>query len=307
MAEHLPSWNDTETRAAIVAWMWSIEDADVPDEDRVAVFDNDGTLWIEKPVPNQLVYALQRFAARAASDPSVADTQPYAAAASGDMTWIDDAIKKHYKGDDADLGTIITALTQVTDGMSVEDYAASVAEFARTAVHPVLKVPFAQTVYRPMVELIRYLEEHRFTCYISSAGERDFMRPFVGEAYGLAPHRVIGSEFELHYDAATGDVRYKPSLDHYDDGDRKPVAIWSRVGRRPLLAAGNADGDLPMLEYARRGSRPALCLLVNHDDDTGRGDPPYGGRGSEALGAATERGYVVVSVKNDWSRVFGTS
>ena len=162
--------------------------------------------------------------------------------------------------------------------------------------------PSANAVYRPMVELLQYLTGHGFACYIVSGGDRDFMRPISEAFYGVPPERVIGSAVGLAWDDATGDVRYGTTMDFFDDGPQKPIRIWTRVGRRPILAAGNANGDLPMLRYVQ-GHPRSLSLLVHHDDD-GRGDAPYDSGAEKALAAATDHGFTVVSVRDDWATVF---
>ena len=296
----LTSWRDTPTKQAIKAFVADVEARGVPVDERIAVFDNDGTLWAEKPMPTQLHYLLQQWAAAASADPTLAETQPYAAAVSGEFSWLGGAIDKHYSGDDSDLRLIVRAIVRATDGMSVEDYESSVADFYAKAQHLTLKRPYSGAVYQPMVELLRYLEANGFTCYIVSGGERDFMRPMTMQYYGIPPERVIGSALGLKY-TDDGTVRYGADLAFLDDGPEKPVRIWSRIGRRPILAVGNSNGDVPMLEYAR-----GLSLLVHHDDDTGRGDAPYDKGAEAALAAAPERGFTVISVKDDWASVFPT-
>ena len=302
MPNELPSWADTPTRAAIVDFVERVTTGPeaVPEAERVAVFDNDGTLWTEKPMPTQLHYIVEQWKVQAAADPSLADRQPYKAAVTGDFAWLGGAIDKHYTGDDSDLKILIGALVGITAGMSVDDYAASVAEFYETAKHLTLGTPYADAVYAPMVELLRYLEAHGFTVYIVSGGERDFMRPMTEQYYGIPPERVVGSALGLAYDADAGEVRYTAGLDFLDDGPEKPVRIWSRIGRRPLIAGGNSNGDQPMLDFTRAGG--GLALLVHHDDDGG-GDPPYDKGAERALAEASDRGYTVVSVKRDWSRI----
>lgn len=304
MSNELPSWADTATRAAIEAFVQNVTDGPgaVPESERVAVFDNDGTLWSEKPMPTQLHYIVEQWRAQAEADPSLAEKQPYKAAATGDHGWLGGAVDKHYEGDDSDLKILIGALVGVTAGMSVEDYAASVSEFYETAKHLTLGTPYSDAVYAPMVELLRYLERHGFTVYIVSGGERDFMRPMTQQYYGIPPEHVVGSALGLAFDADTGDVRYTAGLDFFDDGPEKPVRIWSRIGRRPLIAGGNSNGDQAMLDFTRAGG--GLALLVHHDDDSGRGDTPYDKGADTALAEASERGYTVVSVKRDWTRVF---
>ncbi|GAA1838764.1 HAD family hydrolase [Agromyces salentinus] len=301
----LDSWRDTATRSAIVSFVERVSGegpGSVPAAERIAVFDNDGTLWTEKPMPTQLAYVVEQWRKQAAADPSLADRQPYKAAVTGDLAWLGGAIDKHYEGDDSDLKVLIGALVGVTAGMSVDDYAASVGEFYETAKHLTLGTPYADAVYKPMVELLRYLEANGFTVYIVSGGERDFMRPMTQEYYGIPPEHVVGSALGLAWDEDSHEVRYTAGLDFFDDGPEKPVRIWSRIGRRPLIACGNSNGDMPMLDFTRKGD--GLALLVHHDDDSGRGDPAYDKGADTALAAAEARGYTVISVKDDWSSVF---
>jgi phosphoserine phosphatase len=301
--DELPSWREQGTRSVIVSFVESTTTGPtaVPVAERIAVFDNDGTLWTEKPMPTQLHYLVQQWAAAAQADPTLANQQPYAAALSNNLSWLGGAVDKHYTGDDSDLRIILGAILKSTAGMSVEKYEESVAEFYRLAEHLTLRKPYSGAVYQPMVELLRYLESNGFTCYIVSGGERDFMRPITTEYYGIPPERVIGSALGLDY--VDGEVRYGSSFSFLDDGPEKPARIWTRVGRRPIFAAGNSNGDLPMLEYAMASGR-GLGMLVHHDDDTGRGDAPYDKGAEAALQTAASDGMTIVSVKDDWMRVF---
>ncbi|MDQ0893306.1 HAD family hydrolase [Agromyces ramosus] len=301
----LPSWVDGPSRDAVIGFVESVATGPraVPVEERVAVFDNDGTLWTEKPMPTQLHFVLGEWARAAAAEPSLAERQPYTAAVTGDYSWLGEAVDKHYAGDDSDVPILFGAIAEVTGQANVEDYAASVAAFFQGASHPTLGRPYAETVYLPMVELLRYLEAHGFTNYIVSGGDRDFMRAMTMEAYGIPPERVIGSALGLSYDDETGHVRYGTAFALLDDGPEKPVRIWSRIGRRPILAAGNSNGDVPMLRFVQ-GHPRSLSLLIHHDDDTGRGDAPYDTGVEQALAAASDHDFTVVSVKSDWSAVF---
>ena len=306
---HLSSWKDTATKAAISAFVDAVTTVGGPDfvpvEERIAVFDNDGTLWTEKPMPTQLHFVVERWKAMAAEDPSLADQQPYTSVLAGDFAWLGTTIDKHYAGDDSDLKQLIGAVIRASAGMSVDDYAASVGEFYATAHHPVLGRPYRESVYQPMVELLRYLEANDFTCYIVSGGERDFMRPMSGEYYGIPPERVVGTTLGLTWTDGEGggDVIYSPSLGFFDDGPEKPVRIWSRIGRRPIFAGGNSNGDIPMLRYVQ-GHPRSFSLIVHHDDDAGRGDQPYDKGAELALDTAATQGWTVVSVKDDWTTVF---
>lgn len=305
MSRPLPSWADGPARDAILAFVEAVAvgpDALRPEE-RVAVFDNDGTLWTEKPMPTQLHFIVEQWKAAAEADPSLADRQPYRAAVTGDLAWLGVAVDKHYAGDDTDLKVMVGAILASTAHESVEDYHAAVASFYARAKHLTLGRPYADAVYQPMVELLRHLEAHGFTCYVVSGGDRDFMRPMTLDCYGIPPERVVGSALGLTYDAGTNQVRYGTAFDYLDDGPLKPVRIWSRVGRRPVLAAGNSNGDVDMLRFVQ-GNPRSLSLLVHHDDDSGRGDAPYDAGAEQALAAAAEHAFTVVSVRDDWTRVF---
>lgn len=306
MSESLASWTNTPTRQRIIDFVQRVTGdgpEHVPVQERVAVFDNDGTLWTEKPMPTQLHFIVQKWVAAAKADPSLAERQPYKAAVSGDFAWLGGAVDKHYAGDDSDLRVMIGALLALTANMNVLDYEASVAEFYRTATHLGLGTPYRDSVYQPMVELLRYLEAHGFTCYIVSGGDRDFMRPMTIDYYGIPPEHVIGSAVGLSFDEESNEVRYSETFDFMDDGPLKPVRIWTRIGRRPILAAGNSNGDMDMLRYAQ-SSPHSLALFVHHDDTSDRGDTPYDVGAERALAAAERDDFCVVSVQNDWNRVF---
>jgi len=304
----LESWRDTPTRTAIVDFVGGVSDdgsADfVAPADRVAVFDNDGTLWSEKPIPIQLDFTLFRLAELAGQDPSLRDRQPYKASAERDYHWLGETVVKHYHGDDADMRLLMRAIESAFEGMSVESFQAEVLGWLKDAAHPVLRRPYLSCGFAPMVELLRYLEANEFSTYIASGGDRDFMRPFAETIYGIPPERVIGSALGLDFDAAGDDTRlvYKSKIEFFDDGPQKPVRIWSRIGRRPLLAAGNSNGDIPMLRFARAGERAALRLLVLHDDAEREFD--YTAGAEDALDRARAQGWTIVSMKDDWDAVF---
>ena len=301
----LPSWRDGATRRAILDFVESVStgpDA-IPEAERIAVFDNDGTLWTEKPMPTQLHYIVEQWAAAAAADPSLADRQPYKAVVTGDLGWLGTALDKHYAGDDSDLQVVIPALLSTTLDKSVDDHQDAIATFYRDAKHLTLGRSYSEAVYQPMIELLRHLEAHGFTCYIVSGGGRDFMRPMSFDYYGIPPERVVGSAIGLRYDSDTNDVRYGAEIGFLDDGPEKPIRIWSRIGRRPVLAAGNSNGDIQMLRYVQKHPR-SLSLIVHHDDDTDRGDQPYDKGAEDALATAEASRFTLVSVKNDWESVF---
>ncbi len=299
----LDSWTDGPTKTAIVDFVTRVT-ADGPDfvapEARVAVFDNDGTLWCEKPAYVQLDFLIRRFAAQATEDPALADRQPYEAAAAGDLKWFGDAVTKHYQGDDTGFKTILAAVLSAHSDITVEEHADRVKAFFAEAKHPTLGLPYTSVGYAPMVELLRDLEANGFTNYIVSGGGRDFMRPVTSVMYGIPPERVVGSSVGLVY--RDNDVHTTAQPEFFDDGPVKPVRLWSRIGRRPILAAGNSNGDVEMLEFTRASASPSLCLMLLHDDAVREFDYVTGAE--QALEQAAQHGWTVVSMRNDWTTVF---
>ena len=307
--ELLTSWADTPTRQTIIGFVDAVttegSDRFVPAAERIATFDNDGTLWTEKPIPIQLDFTLFRMAEQARTDATLADRQPYKAALAKDYHWLGAAMVKHYHGDDADMGLLMDAVSTAFAGMDVEAFAAEVREWFETATHPTLHRPYLSCGFVPMIELLRYLEANGFTTYIASGGDRDFMRPFAEGLYGLPPERIIGSALglELDVDSDVAGLLYKSQIEFFDDGPTKPVRIWSRLGRRPLIAAGNSNGDIEMLRFARSRQRDGLRILVRHDDADREG-AAYDQGAEDALARAAERGWTVVSMRTDWTQVF---
>ena len=299
----LLSWSDGSAKSAIVDFVGRVT-TDGPDfvapEARVAVFDNDGTLWCEKPAYIQLDFLVRRLAEQAAADPALAAEQPYQAAAAGDLAWFGDAVTKHYNGDDSALKILAGGILSAYAGMSVEDHADQIRAFFAEAQHPTLGRPYTACGYLPMVELLRYLEANGFTNYIVSGGGRDFMRPVTTSMYGVPPERVIGSSVGL--DFVDGQLKTTATPEFLNDGPVKAVRIWGRVGRRPIFAAGNSNGDIEMLEYACAGTGPSLGMLVRHDDAEREFD--YTAGADNALGLAAERGWAVASMRDDWTTVF---
>jgi phosphoglycolate phosphatase-like HAD superfamily hydrolase len=291
----LASWTEGPTKAAIVDFVERVV-ADVEPDSRVAVFDNDGTLWCEKPMYIQLDFLVRRFAEQAREDPSLRDKQPYKAAVEGDLKWIGDAVTKHYQGDDSDVTTLVAAVLTAHHAITVDEHRGRIEAFFAEAKHPTLGRPYTSCGYPPMVELLRYLEEHGFTNYIVSGGGRDFMRPVTAQLYGIPPERVVGSSVGLDY--RDGDLFTTAQPEFLDDGPMKPVRLWSRIGRRPILAAGNSNGDIEMLEFTR-----GMRLLVLHDDADREFD--YTAGAEKALEQAAKDDWIVVSMRNDWATVFG--
>jgi phosphoglycolate phosphatase-like HAD superfamily hydrolase len=303
-AELLASWNDGPVRQAVVDFVERVVSEDVPVEERVAVFDNDGTLWCEKPLPIQADFILRWLFAMAQADPDLRGRQPWKAAYERDYAWLGKVLAEHYAGDDTNLPALAGGILAAFGGISVEEFDAKSEAFLRTTQHPTLGRGYLECAYRPMVELLGYLDANGFSNYIASGGGRDFMRPISQEVYGIPRDRVIGSAttFEYVSNGDGGALTHGAGVDYLDDGPQKPIRIWGRTGRRPMLAAGNSNGDIQMLEFTHHLDKPLLRLLVLHDDDQREFD--YTSGAEQALETAGTNDWTVVSMKNDWATIF---
>jgi phosphoserine phosphatase len=308
MAEALASWKEGATKQAILDFVRRVtlggsRDFVAP-ADRVAVFDNDGTLWCEKPIPIQADFLFRRVARMVEDDPSLKSRQPWKAVAANDHQWLSNVITKHYHGDDSDLTVMAAGLLQTYAGSTVEEFQLAAERFVTTAQHPLLERPYLACAYQPMLELIRFLGASGFAVYLATGGGRDFLRPFTEGLYGIPRERVIGSSVGLKYrdghDVAS--LVHASEIDIFDDGPTKPVRIWSRIGRRPILAAGNSNGDIPMLHFCAHPSRPSLALLLDHDDETR--EYAYRAGAEDALQRAAREHWTVVSMSREWTTVF---
>jgi phosphoglycolate phosphatase-like HAD superfamily hydrolase len=299
----LSSWRDGPARQAILDFVANAV-ATVPVQERVAVFDNDGTLWCEQPVPIQGDFILRRLAAMAEADASLRTRQPWKAAYERDHGWLGGLMAEHYAGDDTNVRILAGGILKAYEGMSVEEFDAAAHEFLHTARHPTLGRDYLACAYAPMVELLGHLEANGFANYIVSGGGRDFMRPISQEVYGIPRERVVGSTAALEYtaDERGGTITHKAEPDYLDDGPQKPIRIWSRIGRRPMVAGGNSNGDIQMLDFTSHPERPSLRLLVLHDD--AEREFAYTTGAERALERAADEGWTVVSVKDDWTTVF---
>jgi phosphoserine phosphatase len=290
MADELPSWTDGPAKAQVLEFVRSVTEPGpsfVPPPGRVAAFDNDGTLWCEKPMYPQADFLLRRWAETARAHPGLAKKQPWKAVTEGDQVWLA-GILDH-------VPELTHGVTEAYAGITVEAFERAVRAFFDTARHPVLGVPYTRLAYRPMRELIDLLRAAEFEVYLCSAGCGDFVRVVAEEMYGIPRQHVIGSGTALEY--RHGEVyRAKGVEQPVHDGPGKAVHLWARAGRKPLLAAGNADGDAAMLRTARFG------LLIRHDD-AGR-EFAYDVGAEKALAKAKERGWTVVSMQNDFKVVF---
>jgi phosphoglycolate phosphatase-like HAD superfamily hydrolase len=308
MSDPLSTWKEGAAKDAIIGYVeQTCADGSpgwVPVQERVAVFDNDGTLWCEKPMPIQLDFVLRRLAEMAELDPSLRVRQPWKAAHERDYAWLAQVMAEHYAGDDTTVKTLGAGVVAAFANITVDEFEADSDAFLRTTRHPTLGRGYLECAYAPMVELLAYLRANGFVNYIASGGGRDFMRPISDEVYGIPREGVIGSAVALAYtpDENGGAITRQAAADYLDDGAEKPVHIWARTGRRPVLAAGNSNGDIEMLDFTHHRDRPSLRLLVLHDDAEREFD--YVAGAARALERAASRGWTLVSVKDDWATVF---
>ena len=303
-ADPLPSWNPTATEAAIIDFVGRVTDPAspdfVPEEERIAVFDNDGTLWSEQPMYFQGLYALQRLKEKAAADPSILTSDTLKAAAAGDMKGV---MAGGEKG-------LVEILNVSHAGMTVDAFKADVHDWLTTAKHPTSGLTYAGMTYQPMLELLVYLRDNGFRTYIVSGGGADFMRSITREAYGIPTWQVIGSEGTTKYEIGedgTPALMKEGGITFIDDTVGKPVGIETAIGQRPIFAAGNSDGDFQMLEWTTAGDGPRFGLLVHHTDGTREfayDRDSAVGKLAKGLDEAPARGWTVVDMKTDWSRIW---
>ena len=302
MSEPLSLWNQTPTRQAILDFVAAVATPGSPDfvppAARIATFDNDGTLWCEKPGYIQLFFALQRLKELAAADPLLLAQPAYKAAAENDFAYFDSL----YPGN---LNELMKLLFDTHAGMTQAEFEAQAYEFLCQGIHPRYGRPFMQLGYQPMVELIRYLEAKGFKVFIASAGGMSFVRTVSEEIYGIPREQVIGSNiaYETRMTEAGPVLFRKPGLvEPISDGPGKPVNIEFHIGRKPILAAGNADGDLHMLWYSQTHPCRSLQLLLRHDD--GEREYAYDSGAEKVQQAAAERSWQVISMRQDFLKVF---
>lgn len=302
-ADPLPAWHDGAVKARIVAFVRAVTDPASRDfvrpADRIAAFDNDGTLWSEQPIYVQLQFAVDRVKALAPQHPAWRTTQPFAAALAGDLEGLAASGEKG----------VVELLMATHAGMTSEQFADTVREWLATARHPKLGRPYTDLVFQPMLELLAYLRASGFRTWIVSGGGIEFLRVFAEESYGIPPEQVIGSSIRTRYEVRDGQpaIVRLPEVDFVDDRAGKPVGIHKFVGRRPIAAFGNSDGDFEMLEWVSSGSGARLALLVHHDDaerEFAYDRKSAFGRLDRGLDEAAKRGWVLASMKNDWRTVF---
>ncbi|HXJ88422.1 MAG TPA: HAD family hydrolase [Candidatus Binatia bacterium] len=299
----LPSWNDTGPKKAIIAFVGKVTKNGTPDfvpiDERIATFDNDGTLWVEQPMYVQLAFVLDRVRQLAPAHPGWATTQPFEGVLDGNVKAVAATGEKG----------LMQLVAATHSGMTVEQFQKTVTDWLATARHPRFKHPYDECIYQPMLELLSYLRTNGFKTYIVSGGGIEFMRPWTKEAYGVPPEQVVGSSIKTKFILVDGkpDLLRLSEINFIDDKEGKPIAINQFIGRRPIAAFGNSDGDQPMLEWTASGSGPRLLLLVHHTD----AEREYSydressfGKLDKALDEANARGWVVVDMKKDWNRIF---
>lgn len=302
-SDPLPSWNDSAPKQAIVAFVGKVTREGSPDfvppQQRIAVFDNDGTLWSEQPMYVQAQFVFERVQALAPTHPQWSDKEPFASVLKKDL-------KKALAGGEAALVELAMATHA---GMTTEEFEAIVSEWIAAARHPRTGRLYTEMVFQPMLELLDYLRDSGFKTFIVSGGGVEFMRPWADRVYGVPPEQVVGSSIKTVYEVRNGKpvLARLPEIDFVDDKAGKPVGIQQHIGRRPTMAFGNSDGDLEMLEWTTAGEGPRFGLLVHHTDavrESAYDRDSHVGRLDKCLKAAKTRGWTVVSMKDDWRRIF---
>jgi phosphoglycolate phosphatase-like HAD superfamily hydrolase len=302
-AQPLPSWNEGEAKARIVAFVQAVTAKGTKDfvapAERIATFDNDGTLWAEQPMYFQFLFAIDRVKVLAPKHPEWKDRDPFASLLKGDLKGVRSG------GEHALLQ--IMAVTH--SGVTTDAYEKVVKDWLRTARHPRFQRPYTELAYQPMLELLAYLRENGFKTFIVSGGGVEFIRAFAEQVYGIPPEQVIGSSGKQKLEMRQGKpvIVKLPAVDFVDDKEGKPLGIQRSIGRRPIAAFGNSDGDLQMLQWTAAGEGARFCLYVHHDDaerEWAYDRKSSIGRFDKGLDEARARGWTVVSMKSDWKRIF---
>jgi phosphoserine phosphatase len=303
VADPLPSWHASASKAAIIEFVTATVTKASPDfvpaAERIAVFDNDGTLWAEQPLYFQAFFIFDRIGALAPEHPEWATEEPFASVLKGDAGA---AL--------AGGAHALTAMAMATHtGMSSDEFAAEVTRWISTARHPVSGKLYSEMTYQPMLEVLQYLRANGYKTFIVSGGGIDFMRPWAERVYGVPPEQVVGSSVKVEYAIVDGKplLRKIPQMNFIDDKEGKPVGIYQHIGRRPTMAFGNSDGDFQMLEWTTAGSGPRLGVYLHHDDaerEWAYDRDSHIGTLDRGLDEAEARRWVVISMRNDWRQVF---
>jgi phosphoglycolate phosphatase-like HAD superfamily hydrolase len=302
-ADPLPSWNHTAPRQAIVAFVEKVTKEGssdfVPIPERIAVFDNDGCLWAEQPMYFQAFFVFERIKALAPQHPEWKEKEPFASVLKGDM-------KAALAGGEHALLEMVMATHA---GMTTEEFEKSVIDWLATAKHPTTGRPFTEMVYQPMLELLVYLRANGFKTFIVSGGGIEFMRPWAEKVYGIPPEQIIGSSIKSKYELRDGKpvIVKLPELNFIDDKGGKPVGIHHHIGRRPIFAAGNSDGDFEMLEWTTGGKGARLGMIIHHTDaerEFAYDRESHIGKLDKGLDEAAAKGWIIIDMKSDWQTVF---
>lgn len=302
-ADPLPSWNDTGPKQSIIAFVEKVTKEGstdfVPVTERIATFDNDGCLWAEQPMYFQLFFALDRIKALAPQHPEWKEKEPFAALLKGD-------VKAALAGGEHALAEIVMATHA---GLTTEEFEKVVTDWITNAKHPKTGKLYTEMVYQPMLELLAYLRANGFKTFIVSGGGIEFMRPWTEKVYGIPPEQVIGSSGGLKYELRDGkpSLIKLPEIAHNDDKEGKPVGIQRYIGRRPIFAAGNSDGDLQMLQWTAANTRPSFCLYIHHTDaerEFAYDRESHIGKLDKGLDEAKAKSWTVTSMKDDWKTIF---
>jgi phosphoglycolate phosphatase-like HAD superfamily hydrolase len=301
----LPSWNEGKAKQSIITFVEKVTKPGSPDfvpvPERIAVFDNDGTLWAEQPMYFQALFVFDRIKALSPQHPEWKDKEPFASVLKGD-------VKSALAGGERSLMEMVMA---THTGMTTEEFEKIVKDWIATAKHPVSKRPYTEMVYQPMREVLAYLRANGFKTFIVSGGGIEFMRPWTEKVYGIPPEQVVGSSVKTKFELRDGKpvlVRL-PELNFIDDNAGKPVGINQHIGRRPVMAFGNSDGDLQMLQWTAAGPGARFCLYVHHTDaarEWAYDRQSHIGRLDKGLDEASAKGWTVVSMKDDWKTVFAS-
>ncbi|MDU8885740.1 HAD family hydrolase [Yeosuana sp. MJ-SS3] len=303
LVDPLPSWNESQSKSAIISYVEDVTNTTstnfIPITDRIATFDNDGNLLAEQPAYFQLFFAIDRVKVLAANHPEWKDKQPYKAVLENDMKTL---MQSGMKG-------ICEIVMASHAGITTDDFDSIVKDWVKNTKHPTKNVGYDELVYQPMLELLQYLRANDFKTYIVSAGGVDFMRAFVTEVYGIPKEQIIGSRIKTEYDYNDGNpvIRRLPELDFIDDKEGKPLNIQKIIGKKPVFASGNSDGDLQMMQWADSNAYKSFQLYVHHTD--GEREWAYDrdshiGRFDKGLDEAMEKSWTVIDMKNDWKVIF---
>ena len=301
--QQLPSWSQGSTKAEIMTFVEQVSSKEspyyVPPAERIAVFDNDGTLWAEQPVYFQLAFAVDRIQELAPLHPEWQEQEPYASVIKGD---VEAALADGHQ-------KIIDLVMSSHAGVTTEEFETSVSAWLAEARHPTTGRPYNEMVYQPMLELLDYLRAHQFKTFIVSGGGIDFMRVFAEETYGIPPEQIIGSSIQAEYAVRNGTpvIVKTAKLNFIDDKEGKPIGIHQHIGRRPIFAAGNSDGDFEMLEWTTAGDGPRMGIIVHHTDaerEWAYDRESHIGKLVRGLDEADDRGWILVDMKEDWQTVF---